>query len=179
MIEKHKLCIKSTWKVLKQVMGKNNNNINFPQDFLINNKKTSDQSLIAEAFNLYFSTIGEQTSQSVPQTHKHYKDYLNHPSINSMYLDQVEPHDIVNIVRNLKPKTSSGHDEISMKLIKLSLHTIILLLTHIINRSLMTGRVPSELKMAKDIPFFKTSENYLVKNYRPVSLLPAISKIYE
>ena len=51
--------------------------------------------------------------------------------------------------------------------------------TYIINRSFDTGIVPSGMKIAKVIPIFKANDKCLLKNYRPVSLLPAFSKLLE
>ena len=45
--------------------------------------------------------------------------------------------------------------------------------------SLGTGIVPKKLKIAKVIPLFKKGDSHLFDNYRPISLLPAISKIFE
>ena len=52
-------------------------------------------------------------------------------------------------------------------------------LSLIINQSLCTGIFPKNLKMAKAIPLFKKGDSHLIDNYRPVSLLPAISKVFE
>ena len=52
-------------------------------------------------------------------------------------------------------------------------------LTHIINHSLITGGVPDELKIAKVIPVYKSSDKDELKNYQPISLLPAFFKIFE
>jgi retron-type reverse transcriptase len=52
-------------------------------------------------------------------------------------------------------------------------------MTHIINQSLATGIVPREMKIAKVIPIHKSSDPRILKNYRPVSLLPAFSKLLE
>ena len=49
----------------------------------------------------------------------------------------------------------------------------------IINQSLITGIVPDSLKIAKVIPIYKKNETFLVDNYRPVSLLTSISKVFE
>ena len=52
-------------------------------------------------------------------------------------------------------------------------------LTHVINLSLSTGIVPNELKAARVNPVFKTGETHKFDNYRPISILPVISKIFE
>ncbi len=95
-----------------------------------------------------------------------------------MYLEPVDQL-ILKIVNNLKAKTSFGYDEIPTKIIKKTIYNILHLLTYIINRSLDTGLFTDKLKIAKVIPIFKAQDSSLQKNYRPVSLLPTFSKVYE
>ena len=52
-------------------------------------------------------------------------------------------------------------------------------LTHIINLSLKTGDFPDQLKIAKVIPLFKSGDRNCIDNYRPISILPAFSKVFE
>ena len=139
----------------------------------------SDKLEIANAFNKYFSKIGATTAQNVPQTNTKYGDYLNEPNLNSIFLEPIESTQIINIVNKLKPKLSSGHDEISTKLLKSTIQNIIHPITHIINRSLLTGIFPDKLKIAKVVPIYKASNTAELKNYRPVSLLSSFSKLFE
>ena len=83
------------------------------------------------------------------------------------------------IIKNLASKNSSGHDSISARFIKRILETITPPLTHIINQSLCTGIFPDRLKIAKVIPLFKKGDQHILDNYRPISLLPVISKVFE
>jgi hypothetical protein len=96
-----------------------------------------------------------------------------------MFLEPIEPYHIIEVVNKLNPKMSFGHDGFSTKILKESIHTILLPITHIINKSIETGIVPKQMKCAKVIPIFKASEPSKLENYRPISLLPAFSKILE
>ena len=86
---------------------------------------------------------------------------------------------MLTLINGLKPKHSSGHDEISSKLLKDIGVVIAPTLSVIINQSLCTGVFPDKLKIAKVIPFFKKGDESLIKNYRPISLLSSISKVFE
>ena len=96
-----------------------------------------------------------------------------------MFLDPINPLDIIETTSKLKAKTSQGHDQISCKLMKDTIAHIALPLSHIINQSLSTGTVPKQMKIAKVIPIFKSGDKYTFNNYRPISILPAFSKILE
>ena len=52
-------------------------------------------------------------------------------------------------------------------------------ITIVINQMLNTGYFPDNLNIANVIPIFKKEQPSLYNNYRPISLLPAISKIFE
>ena len=66
-----------------------------------------------------------------------------------------------------------------MKLLKSVKHDILTPLLHICNLSLEHGKFPDKLKIAKVVPIFKKGDKQLFDNYRPVSILPAFSKIIE
>ncbi len=85
----------------------------------------------------------------------------------------------MSIIDKLAPKTSCGFDDISSEIIKIIKSALINPDTLIINQMLTTGIFPDKLKIAKIIPLHKKEEETLFTNYRPIPLLPAISKIVE
>ena len=91
----------------------------------------------------------------------------------------VSENDTKNIINNLKSKRSMGIDNISSILLKASVNVIAKPLTSIINQSLLSGKFPQKLKIAKVIPIHKKDDNHIFNNYRPISLLPCISKVFE
>ena len=64
-------------------------------------------------------------------------------------------------------------------LVSLIFDTILPTLVHIINLSLETGIEPDELKIGKVLPFFKSNNSHIFNMYRPISILPILSKVFE
>ena len=89
----------------------------------------------------------------------------------------------INCTKKLKKteidSLSKWHDGISSELLKLITNDISKCITVIINQSLTSGIFPNSLKIAKVTPIFKKENSKLITNYRPISVLPVISKIFE
>ena len=83
------------------------------------------------------------------------------------------------IISDLSTKDSYGHDAISTKLLKYISNEICKPLTLVVNQCLQTGIFPDNMKLAKVIPIYKKSDSSNMSNYRPISILPSISKIIE
>ena len=96
-----------------------------------------------------------------------------------MKLEVVNEDNINEAINRLKNKSSYGHDEISNKVIKTAKNSLIQPLMLIINQMLMTGEFPSDLKISRVKPLFKSGDASFFSNYRPISLLPSFSKIFE
>jgi len=87
--------------------------------------------------------------------------------------------EINKIIDSLKSKNSSGYDEISTQTIKISKPFIISPLINICNKMLAQGNYPERLKFSLIKPIYKSGDKSSPSNYRPISLLPAFSKIFE
>lgn len=177
---KFKSDIKKTWATIKQIINKCNNDNQYPKYFLINGQPESDHKTIANEFNSFFAGIGPKLASTITAPiNKTYTDYLINAPTSEFKFCPVSENDVKLVIENLKSKSSSGVDRISNKLIKFIKFEIYKPLTIIINQILYTGIFPSKLKIAKIIPIFKTGDNYVFNNYRPISLLPSLSKIVE
>ena len=94
-------------------------------------------------------------------------------------LNSAHPNEIQNIILQLKNSKSTGLDTIDTYILKCSLAYILPAVTHIVNLSLNSGIFPSKWKTAKVIPLFKSGDSLNPKNYRPVAMLPILSKVLE
>ena len=81
------------------------------------------------------------------------------------------------VIENLRNKTSTGIDGWSNQIIKMTKNVLVKPLTIIINQMIVTGIFPDQLKISKVIPLYKAE--VILSNYRPIALLPSISKIFE
>ena len=82
---------------------------------------------------------------------------------------------VINSLNN----SSSGHDELPPFVAKTCINEFIEPITYMINESLKSGVFPSELKIARIVPIFKSGDPSLLNNYRPISVLSFFSKIFE
>ena len=120
-------------------------------------------------------------ANSITVTNKtNHNDYLKIKIDTAFHFQRkVDENHLLNIINNLTPKTSSGIDNLSIKHIKVIKNELVKPLTLITNQTLCTGIFPDKLKIAKVIPIFKKGDDTDLNNYRPISVLPAISKIIE
>lgn len=171
--------IKATWKVLNYILGKRKDCRSIPAYINDNGQMKSDKRQIADAFNIFFASVGPTTASSIKPPDQSFDTYLPPQNRNSIFIEPVQTTEIINIVNKLKPKTSTGSDEISSKLLKSTITLIAEPLKHAINKSLETGIFPDKLKIARVIPIHKSKDQTELTNYRPISLLSVFSKVYE
>ena len=115
--------------------------------------------------------------------------FESHPSIsliknkitneNNFKFEPVSLSDIELEIRLLNPKKATTHKNIPPKILKSSSEATVNVLHRLFNETITKGVFPNNLKLADVTPVFKKDDPFDKKNYRPVSVLPTISKIYE
>lgn len=172
--------IKKTWATINSLLNRARTKSDFPESFLIRGQSVTDPKVISNEFNNFFVNVGTNLTENIitPQN-RTFQEYLTSPSTQQFYFHSVERNDVLKIIDQLKPKTSSGVDGLSNKLLKFIKYEICDSLTLIINQSIHSGIFPEQLKLARVLPLFKKGVNSVFDNYRPISLLPSISKVFE
>ena len=158
------------WSILNNIL----HNIKIPSmpPILASGKRITNIVEKANLFNFFASqcTPLENTSKLPPLLLKTDKR-LNTISFKDS--------DRTSIIKSLKPTKPHGADDISIRMIQLCGDSITLPLTLIFRFYLMNGAFPDTWKMANIIPVHKKEEKNMVKNYRPISLLPISAKVFE
>jgi len=178
-LEQSKSDVKNTWKILNKILNKNSSKQNYPDSFKVDDKAISEPRQIANKFAQYFTNIGSNLSKKIQDTDINIESYLKGNFINSLFFNPTSPLEIEKLTLALKNKNSCGFDEINIKPIKAVICALSYPLSTLINNSLLTGICPDSLKIAKVIPLFKNGDRSIFSNYRPVSILPCLSKIFE
>ena len=97
----------------------------------------------------------------------------------TFHLQPVHPDEVLKVVKEMKMSKSTGLDNIDARTLKLVILDILPALTHVINLSITNLEFPDLWKLSKVIPLLKKDDPLNPKNYRPVALLPVMSKILE
>ena len=197
---KHITDIRTFWSTVKpSFMDKSNNKQNIT--LLIDDKIICDKQNIVDSFNKYFSNIveglGIYNDFSYLSETKHINDtifaaickYENHPSI-MLLKENIKVVHVFNFqcidsefisieISKLNAAKSSPLNNIPTKLFKEFAPIYNDIITHIFNESVITSIFPDELKLGDITTTFKKENPYNIKNYRHISLLPVVSKVFE
>ena len=137
-----------------------------------------DEKLIADQLNKYFVEIGPKLSNKLPASPRVFSEYLDPVDCEFQFL-MINDETVYKKIMKLKPNKGAGLDKIPQKLIKDSAVVITPYLNLIFNLSLSEGKFPDDWKKARVSPIFKSGNREECGNYRPISILSAISKIFE
>ena len=177
LIEKNKSNLRKSWKVLKEVLNRKKQASCYSR-FLIDNTISTDKQKISNGFNDFYINVGPTLARDIPSVDCRPNDLLKDRILNHLILKDVLLNELEECIAGLK-NSSAGWDDFTSDVIKKSCFSIKHPLHYIINLSFKTGIFPLELKIARVVPLFKSGNSTLFSNYRPVSVLPAFSKIFE
>ena len=177
LFEYHKNDMNKTWTMIKNIVWENKTNKCCGQ-FLDGTNVVSDKVKICNMFNDFFTNIGINLAKNIPNAIHDPSYYLRGSFVDSMYLSPVTENEVSSLIKNLK-NSAAGWDDLAPKQMKIVSQYISRPLTYLCNLSMTKGVFPRELKVANVIPLFKAGNNMSVNNYRPVSILPVFSKIFE
>ena len=98
---------------------------------------------------------------------------------NSIFFKPVRAHEVISIAKSLKSTKTCGYDDINSFTLKQIIYYIADPICHIFNLSMSLGCYPNDFKLARVVPIFKKGNRIQCENYRPISILPCLSKILE
>ena len=185
---------KHFWNVIKPFFkdSKSQNNVS---SLLEKNVIVTDARIIANTFNEHFIDAAEEQDEGLNAGDMSIREinevYKNHHSIsiisqtmqnkqtNSFDFKHVTHDQVMKKLNNLKINKAPGFDKIQAKFLKIASSVISVPIMNMINHSIDTATFPSQLKCAQVSPIYKNKDSLCKSNYRPVSVLTVMSKIFE
>ena len=140
--------------------------------------------LDADTFNEHFLSVAKKLSSTETEPYA-CPDILEEfckertAGTQRFTIPQLAVHEVGKLISMMANKKSSGPDDVSPRILKISLPYTVTSLTHIYNLCIEQNTFPAAWKMGKVIPLPKTTDHSDVNNYRPISLLSVLSKPLE
>ena len=163
---------KSWWSLVGQTMGSSKKS-SYPvmvKDGVLYSSDTEK----AQAFN---DTYLESANTGGDQYDLPFDDTVpGHGSLDNV---QVTEKDVEDVLKGINTSKAYGPDNVSPRLVKEAGPSIKKILTRIFNKSLQLSKFPLIWKRANVLPIFKKAETFITTNYRPVSLLSILAKVFE
>ena len=163
--------------ILKDIINKNRQSRAQSQSKISDGSTISNKQMISEKFNDFFINIGPSLADKITKQGKSPAFYHGNKIESSIFIEPVSAPELDNILKTLR-KCAPGYDEINIDILNLCLPWYIRF-GIFLNLSLLHGVFPNELKIANVLPLFQSDDPMKFSNYRPVSLLSILSKIFE
>lgn len=166
---------KRLWKTLKELVPDKENK-NVPSSISKNDMEINDPKGVSNSFNSFFATIGSTLAQKFTSDTSDVNIKCNDKNF---IFKEVDENTVTKMITGLKNNKATGTDKIGVRVLKAGLQVFSPVLTKLFNKSLTTGYVPSCWKNKRVSPLFKSGDPSDVNNYRPISILPVVMKVFE
>ena len=152
-----------TWKVINKILHPNPTSVKV------------DPSEVNKFFNQTATRTTGKTSESIT------REFIQSlpEQENNFNLREVTHKEVLEAIKSVRSDCSTGYDNIPAKFVKPVAEHLASPLTHIINHSIITSTVPVEWKISRICPVPKTKNPKSLSEYRPISILPILSKVFE
>ncbi|CDQ90618.1 unnamed protein product [Oncorhynchus mykiss] len=151
-----------------------------PTALRLGNTVTTDKSTVIENFNKHFSTAGHTFHLATPTpVNCPAPSTATRQSPHHFSFTQIQIADVLKELQNLDPYKSAGLDNLDPLFLKLSAEIVATPITSLFNLSFVLSEIHKDWKAAVVIPLFKGGDTQDPNCYRPISILPCLSKVFE
>lgn len=165
------------WKFVREMCGANETNNEIPRIKTDDGKIIDNDQEIADLFNEYYSSLGGLYAQNIKMPDG-YRDCDSHRG-NSFHLYPTTPIEVEQAILQLKSKKAPGKDGIRTDVLKNISDVIAVPMSYLINFCFEKGSYPDAFKLGLVKPVYKSGDKLIMQNYRPISLISNLGKIFE
>ena len=172
----------SIWKHFREIGIKKTNRNNNINSIKIGNDCIDDSFKIASEFNKFFVSVASNLKEPVINSDfNKLKDFCNSKVPKDVHFDipAISRDKVLKYLSQIDVSKATGCDQIGPRLLKTAAPYIVDSITYICNQSIQDGVFPEKWKVGKVTPLHKNGSKEDVNNFRPISVLPVLSKILE
>ena len=181
-LERTKGNLKATWEVLGEALkGKKSKLGGVPCGYFEEDGVgITEGNQIAKGFCDFYCKVGPELARRIKRDkERNFKDYMGAPVEGNLYWRPTTPSEVEELCRALEGNKGMGWDGVSPRVIKAVAREISGPLSRLFNMCMREGHYPACFKVARVVPVFKAEDPTQFSNYRPVSVLPTLSQIFE
>jgi len=166
-----------TWKYINSFLRRKTKK-SVPAELISDGVLVSDPAVIANEFSEYFSNIAQNLDDRIPRTDVSAMTYMSDIMNSSFFVTPVTEFDVASVISKLKNKFF-GFNSLPTIIYKYCSTVLSPVIADLFNASVQHGKFPSPLKLARVTPIFKSGDATVPSNYRPISILTDLSKVFE
>ncbi|CAB4032180.1 Hypothetical predicted protein [Paramuricea clavata] len=168
---------RKTWRLVNDLNSRKVSDVTSVKKVNLDGNEITNAAEISDAFNSYLTSIGEKLANKIPSSNVNPVSYIQ--STHSVFsFEEIGLSTVNCLLKTINANKATGPDKIPGRLLKIAADILSPSLTRIFNRSLSMGIYPTDWKMAKVLPIFKNGEKCDLSNYRPISIISAVAKVF-
>ena len=172
--------ISKSWAIVNEITKrKRRQNTKISSIYDNEGREVTNETEILNLLNRHFSTIGNNMAAEVPDTIIDPLSYVKHDKASSFFMSPTTLNEVMKLIESLDTKKAAGSDGIPCFLIKKTKAIIAPVLCNLFNVCINVAVFPDIFKIAEVKALFKGGDRRVKGNYRPISLLPLFSKLFE
>ena len=171
--------VKKTWDGIRNLIDVSKKKCAPPTKIVYNNEIKTSNIDMANSLNDFFTNVGSSIESKIPKSKRTFSSFLGDANSKSIFLSPCDNRELLLIISQMKSSKACGPNSISTNLLIEFSELLVNPLVSIINMSLKEGIFPSLNKEATVCPIHKKNDKSDCGNYRPISLLSNISKLFE
>ena len=177
-LEANKKNPKSTWKRINELNSRNASSYKTISNIKVGEETKYTPKQIAETFNSHFASVGENLASDIPPSTVEPDVYVV-PAETTFSMKSLTVYAVYKKLKAINERKAGGLDKILCKLLRISAEIVAPSLTQIFNKTISTSIFPTDWKLARVTPIFKKGKKDDMNNYRPISVISVVAKIFE